>query len=513
MKKMTLNLYLKPKKLLIPVFFAAVLFSVKSTAQGGAIGNDDSQSGSSQSGSSQSSNLGTPYSLQESIDYALKNNIQLRQTKLTVENSLNTLEQSRWLKYPSLNGNFGVNGNLGRNVDPFSNSIVTRAIATNNLGIGANVTLYNGYRIKNTVALNELNLNADRLDLQATQNDITLNVINSYLNVLSTEDLIEVSRKQLEVSEYQFDRTEKLVAGGVLPEVNLYDLQAQLANDELQLVNAENNHASAKLTLKQVLNMPGSEEISVVRVDVPDPKMQAYPESAAEVYELAVNYLPQVKAADARILAADKNIELARTVGLPSVVASFNLRTAYSSVAQEITGMTETFRPVAVSAIVDGQTVPFTLNLPSQDFTRSNISYFNQLGNNQNTAAGINMNIPIFNSYNAKYNVQGAKIQKMQSQLQADNTRLTIRQNVDQAFISMFNAAKSYSATLTQVQALERSFTAADARYTAGASNFVDYNLAKTRLDQAAANLIQSKYNYVFRVKILDFYQNKPLDF
>ena len=259
--------------------------------------------------------------------------------------------------------------------------------------------------------------------------------------------------------------------------------------------------------------MSGSEEISVVRVDVPNPKMQTYPESAAEVYEQAINYLPQVKAAEARILAANKNIELARTVGLPSVVASVNWRTAYSSVAQEITGMTETFRPVAVSAIVDGQTVPFTLNLPSQDFTRSNISYFSQLGNNQNTAAGINMNIPIFNSYNAKYNIQGAKIQKMQSQLQADNTRLTIRQNVDQAFISMYNAAKSYSATLTQVQALEKSFTAADARYTAGASNFVDYNLAKTRLDQAAANLIQSKYNYVFRVKILDFYQNKPLDF
>ncbi|MDP5138979.1 MAG: TolC family protein, partial [Spirosomaceae bacterium] len=422
-------------------------------------------------------------------------------------------EQSRWLKYPNLNGSFGLNGNLGRNIDPFSNQIVTQAITTNNMGVGANVTLYNGYRIKNTVALNELNLNADRLDLEANQNDITLNVINAYLNVLSTEDLIDVSRKQLEVSKYQIDRTQKLVEGGVLPEVNLFDLEAQLANDELQLVNAENNHESAKLTLRQVLNAPPTQDITVVRVEVPDPKMQPYAESATQVYEEAIRYLPQVKAAEARVLAANKNIELARTVGLPTVTANLNWRTAYSSVAQEITSVTETFNPIAVSATVDGQTVPFVLNLPSQNFTRENIAYFNQLGNNQNTAAGINMSIPIFNSFNAKYNVQGAKIQKMQSELQVDNTLLTIRQNVDQAFISMYNAAKSYSATLTQVKALERSFEAAEVRYNAGASDFVDYNLAKTRLDQAASNLIQSKYNYVFRIKILDFYQNKPLDF
>lgn len=492
------------KKAVSPVLFSTAVFvSGGGFAQGGAIGNDDVRR----------TNAGTPYSLQESIDYALKNNIQLRQSQLNVESSLNSLEQSRWLKYPALNGSFGLNGNLGRNVDPFSNSIVTQAIATNNLGVGANVTLYNGYRIKNTVVLNELNLNADKLDYEAVRNDLMLNVANAYLNVLSTEDLIEVAVKQLEVTKYQFDRTEKLVAGGVLPEVNLYDLEAQLANDELQLVNAENNHESARLTLKQVMNMPMSEDFSVVRVDVPDPRMQPYPESAAQVYNEAISYLPQVKAAEARILAANKNIELAKTVGLPTVTANINLRTAYSSVAQEITSVTETFNPVAVSATVDGQTVPFVLNLPSQDFTRSNIPYFNQLGNNQNTAAGINMNIPIFNSYNAKYSVQGAKIQKLQSELQADNTRLTIRQNIDQAFISMLNAAKSYSATLVQVQALERSFIAAESRYNAGASNFVDYNLAKTRLDQAASNLIQSKYSYVFRVKVLDFYQNKPLDF
>ena len=481
----------------------AILATGSSFAQGGAIGNDDVRS----------SNSGTPYSLQESIDYALRNNIQLRQTQLNVENSLNTLEQSRWLKYPNLNANFGLNGNLGRNIDPFSNDIVTQAIGTNNMGIGSSVVLYNGYRIKNTVALNELNLNADRLDLEATRNDITLNVINAYLNVLSTEDLIEVSRKQLEVSKYQIDRTQKLVDGGLLPEVNLYDLQAQLANDELQLVNAENNHESAKLTLKQVLNMPGTEDISVVRVDVPDPKMQPYPESADQVYQEAISYLPQVKAAEARVLAANKNIELARTVGLPTVSANINWRTAYSSVAQEITNVVETTNPVPVSVELDGETIPFVLNLPSQSFTRENIPYFNQLGNNQNTAAGINMSIPIFNSYNAKYNVQGAKIQKLQSELQVDNTLLSIRQNIDQAFIAMFNAAKSYTATLAQVEALEKSFIAAEARYNAGASNFVDYNLAQTRLDQSAANLIQAKYNYVFRVKILDFYQNKPLDF
>lgn len=499
------RLQLISKKLVTSVFVSAtLLFSGNAFSQSSALSGDESGSVRAK---------GEPYTLQESVDYALKNNVQLRQSQLTMQNNLNTLESSRWLKYPTVNGFFGGNGNFGRNVDPFSNSIVTQAIGTNNMGVRANAVLYDGYRIKNTVVMNELNLSAAKLDYEALKNTISLNVANAYLNVLSTEDLIEVSQKQVEVTKFQLERTQKLIDGGSLAEANLFDLDAQLANDELQLVNAINNHESAILTLKQVMNMPIADNISVVRVEVADPTLQPYPETAAQVYAEAISYLPEVKAANTRIEAALKNVEMAQALGQPTVSVNGTLSTAYSSVAKRAIAGEETFQQVPVSATFDGQTIPFVLNLPQQNFTRENIPYFNQLGNNQSTNIGVSVSIPIFNGYNTKFQTEGAKIQKLQADLQAENTKLTIRQNIDQAFISMLNAGKSYTATLAQVRALEKSFTAAESRYNAGSSNFIDYNLAKTRLDQAAANLIQSKYNYIFRIKILDFYQNKPLNF
>lgn len=456
---------------------------------------------------------GGTLTVQESIAYALQNNVQLKQSELSLQNSINTLEQSRWLKYPTVNGFSGLNSNFGRNVDPFSNTIVTNAIATNNLGVGSNVTLFNGHRIKNTVALNELSAEASKLDVETLRNNITLNVVTAYLNVLSTEDLIEVAQKQLEVTTAQLDRMRILVDGGVLPEINLADLEAQLANDELQLVNAQNNHQSAILTLKQVMNMPANRAVSVARVTMPDPTMQLYPESAFQIYEAAVAYLPEVKAASTRIAVAEKNIALATAIGKPNVTASGSWGTTYSTAAKDLIPGESTNQEIPVTATFQGQTVPFVLNFPQTNYLREGIPYFRQLNNNQNLNLGVSLNVPIFNAYQAKYRVAGAKIQKLQSELELDNTRLQIRQNIDQAYISMLNASKSYSATLAQVNALGRTFGAAEARYNAGAANFTDYILARTRLDQAKTNLVQTKYNLIFRIKILDFYQNKPLDF
>lgn len=463
--------------------------------------------------SSDDSNGGTPLSLSESIDYAHKNNIQLKQSELTLRTSMNTLEQSRWLKYPTFSGFTGFNTNFGRNIDPFSNDVVTQAIATNSLGLGGNATIYNGNRIKNTVALNQINLEASQLDLEAIKNNLTLNVITAYLNVLSTQDQIGVSEKQLEVTNLQLERTKKLIEGGAAAESAIFDLEAQQSNDDLNLVNARNNYETALLTLKQVMNMPSGTDISVVRVEIPNPNVETYPENTETIYAAAIAYLPEVKAADTRVLAAQKNIELAKSVGLPSLTANANWGSAYSSLAKNVVAGDVTYQQIPVTATVDGQTIPFVLNFPQQSYSSSNIPYFNQLGNNQKVNAGLSLNIPIFNGYSAKFQTQGAKIQKMQAELQVDNTKITIRQNIEQAYIAMQNAAKSYVASLAQVKAFQQSYDAATARYSAGASNFVDYNLAKTRLDQAQTNLIRAKYNYVFRVKILDFYQNKPLNF
>ena len=459
------------------------------------------------------SEVAQKYSLQACIDYALNNNISLKQSQMAVENGIVTLNQAKVANLPSANGQFNLNGNAGRNVDPFTNSVVTQTIGTNNMGVGLSLPIYNGGRIKNTVDRSQLSLEAAQMDIATQKNNVSLQVAVAYLNVLSTEDLIDVAQKQLEVTRLQLDRTQKLIRSGALPETNMFDLEAQQANDELSLINAENNHESAILTLKQAMNAPAEMVVQVSRIDVPDPNILNYGESAQNIYETAIGYLPEIKAGDLRVKAADKNIEIAKSVGLPTISATTNWGTAVSSVAKKWIAGTPTVNQIPVSAEFEGQTIPFVINFPQASYTSEGIPYFKQLTGNQNLNLGLSARIPIFNGYNQKYQTQAAKIQKMQVNLQNDATKLQIKQNIDQAFITMLNAQKRYSATLLQTNALERSFKAAEARYNAGSNTFVDYNLAKTNLDRAKSNLIVSKYDYIFRIKILDFYQNKPLAF
>lgn len=453
------------------------------------------------------------FSLRACIDYAINNNVSLKQSQMAVESGIVQLNQSKVAKLPTANGQFNLNGNAGRNVDPFTNGIVTNTIGTNNMGVGLSMPIFDGSRNKNTVERSQLSLEAAQMDVATQKNNVSLQVTVAYLNVLSAEDLIDVAQKQLDVTKLQYERTQKLVDAGSLPETNLFDLDAQIANDELSLINAQNSLESAILTLKQAMNAPVEMNVQVSRIVVPDPNIINYGENANSVYQIAVGYLPEVKAGEIRLKAADKNIAIAKSLGLPSLSANTSWGTAFSSAAKRLTETGTTSNPIPVSAQFDGQTIPFVINFPQTSFASDGIPYFRQLGSNQNLNVGISARIPIFNGYNQKYQTQAAKIQKMQVDLQNQSVKLQIKQNIDQAYITMLNAQKRYSATLAQTNALERSFKAAESRYNVGASNFVDYNLAKTNLDRAKSNLVVAKYDYIFRIKILDFYQNKPLEF
>lgn len=462
---------------------------------------------------SSSSGQAQVYSLRECVDYALKNNLSMQQSQVSVESGMVTLDQAKMAKYPTANGQFNLNGNAGRNVDPFTNGIVTQTIGTNNLGVGLSMPIYDGFRNRNTVERARLTLEALQMDVNTMKNNVSLQVALAYLNALSTEDLIEVAQKQLDVTNFQFERMEKLVRAGTMPETNLFDLEAQRANDELSLLNAKNNHEAALLTLKQAMNAPADLVLKAERINVPDPNIIQYGETANQVYENALGYLPEIKAGEIRMRVADRNIAIAKSLGLPTLSASTSWGTAYSSVAKTMVASGTTNSPIPVSAEFQGQTIPFVINFPQTTYTSEGINYFKQLGNNQNLNLGVSLRIPIFNGYNQKYQTQAATIQKKQTDLQNKSTKLQIKQNIDQAYINMLNAQKRYSATQTQVNALEKSFKAIETRYNAGANNFMDYNLAKTNLDRAKSNLVVAKYDYIFRIKVLDFYQNKPLEF
>lgn len=494
------NIRMKLAKILLSTFLLA---STITFAQSSAV------SGSGE----RSTSTGEKITLQEAIDFALKNNLSIKQNSLQVEQGLNTLEQSKWARYPSLNAGTNLNVFTGRNINPFTNGIITNTVGSNGFGLNSAVTIFDGYQTRNGIALNQLNLEASRLDLQAMKNQITLNIVVGYLNVLSQQDLLAVAQRQMEVTQTQLERTQKLVNAGSLPETNLFDIKAQLANDEVSVVNAENAIVSAKLTLKQLMNAAADRDIEVVRVEVPNPSIQPYPNSSAQVYEIAQSFLADVQAADMRVKASQKGVDIAKGLKMPVISATANLNSNYTTAAENVSVTQRIVETEAGYVNVAGTRYPVFAFVPTSSTTSEKINYFRQLTGNANNSFGVSVRVPIFNGYNTKFRLTNAQINQKQSEVQAENVRLRLRQDIDQAYVNLTNSAKRYSALGNQVRALEESFRAAESRFNVGSLNALDYSISKTNLDRARINQIQAKYDYIFRIKILDFYQNKPLSF
>lgn len=458
------------------------------------------------------------YSLEDCIRIALETNPQVKISELQVQTDGNLAAQSRWQRWPSLGFSAGQGFSSGRNIDPYTNVYVQQNVNSNNFQLGSSVVLFNGFQLRNSVIRNDINARVSQKDLEAARNDIMLNVALSYLQIISNEELIEVARRQVDASVLQVERTQKLVEAGTLAESNLLDLKAQLANDELTLVNNQNNLETSKLNLKQLMNMPGSEPINVVKVPVSDPTLQAYEATIQEIFDIAVGNLPQMKAANLRIESARKAVEIARGAGMPSLSLGAGISTAFSSAApkqrfiSDGTGSTTIDVPSTTSYVTyGGVTLPIIQRVTTPNGSMQDFGYFNQLDGNRNSYLNFSLRIPIFSNFQVKYNVANAKIQQKGIEYQAQQVQLTIRKNVEQAYIDMTNSAKRYSATANQVRALTEAFRVAQVRFDVGAINSTEYNIAKANLDRANGNLVQSKYDYVFRTKILDFYMNKPL--
>ncbi len=456
----------------------------------------------------------TKLGLQEAVNIALKNNISVKQSQNQVLLNSLQLQQSRFNQLPSASGNVNEYFNFGRSLDPFTNTNIDRNINYNQLSLSGNATIFNGYLLKNTILQNDLFLRATQLDLQAMKENISLQVVLAYLNIMNAEDQLAISKTQTAITALQIDRTDKLVKAGSLAQSNLFDLKAQLATEETTVINNKSTLDLAKLTLIQLLNDRDITDIKVDRISVPTPVTSSYEASIDKVYELAESSQPTVKAADLRIKGAEKGIDIAKAGFLPFISANVNAGANQSNAQKELSFNVVTSEQNLGTVLFNGQQIPLivttTNNIPSAGNT---VGYFKQLSNTFNYGFGVNANIPIFSKFANKSNVTRAKIQKENANLNAQQARLTLRQNIETAYTNLSNSAKRYDAFLIQVAALEESFRAAESRFNAGAIDFVSYSLQKTNLDKAKGNLVQAKYDFIFRTKILDYYQNKPLTF
>lgn len=414
------------------------------------------------------------YTLQQAIDTALAKNIGVKHSSLLAEQAEVNMKQSRANLLPDLTASLNHGVNQGRSIDPFTNAFVNQSINYAGYGLNSGVVLFNGFTLQNTVKQYSTAYDASRMELQQAKDNLTLNVILAYLQVLNAEDMLAAAITQREVSEKQLERLRVLDSQGAISPSQVSDVKGQLMNDELNILNLRNSLESAKLSLAQLMNVPYQKTMALQRINA-DEFLTEYSLSSDDVYQTALTQFSLIKSVELRRRSSEYALKAARGSLFPTIGLSGNMQTNYSSVAMDASG-----------------------KIPYKDQLSNNIFYTLNLG----------LRIPIFTNLRARNNIKLADIAVRNSELLEENTKLQLRQQIEQAHLNMTNAYERYKALLDQVAAYQTSFKAAEARLTAGVGTTVDYIIAKSNVDRANINLINAKYDFVLRKKILNYYQN-----
>jgi outer membrane protein len=445
--------------------------------------------------------------LQQCIEIALENNLSVKRGMLSLENAKIDKFQARGNQLPNLNvsGNYGYN--WGRSIDPTTNDFINQQITFSGLNGSSNVVLFNGFRLANSVKQAQVNVESNEYDLEKIKNDVTINIVTFYLNVIFNRELVENAEFQLNSSEEQLQRTKKLVASGALPLTNELELTSQVATNEVNLVNAQNNLDLALLSLKQAMLIPASESIDIVIPDIEPDTQEGIGYSPQEVYDAAMNEMPEIQSAQLGLESALLGVKVAKAGGMPSLNLGGSFSTNYSDAYSRAVVTGSEF--VEQDIVFNGQTTTIAFEQPT--YIREDVPFRDQIDQNLSRSLGISLSLPIFNRFSTHSNVQRARISLQQAEITVRERENTLRQQIESAYNDAQAAAKTYEANEKQVRALEETFRAVQNQYNLGAVNFTDFQVASNNLYRAKSDFVRAKYDYIFKVKILEFYKGNPL--
>lgn len=441
--------------------------------------------------------------LQQCIDSAVKNSIEVQQRSLQIDAATVDQSQAKLNLLPNLNGSVNHGINQGRSIDPFTNSYINQTVNYANYGLGSDLVLFNGLNLRNLIKQATYAKNASKADWQQSKDFVTLSVILAYLRVLSNEDLMALAKQQVDVTRQQVERLEKLHREGAISPPLLYDLRGQLKEGELNIISSQNAWRTSLLELTQLMNVPFSENYKLEKIDNAS-AMAPYTATAKEVYENALEEMGAVKAAEWRKKSAAYAVKATKGLLYPTIFLSGNLNTNYSSAAMQDRLVNTTEVPTSDYVLVNGVKNPVVAKQPT--YSSERISYNTQLKNNVFSGVGIGVRVPIFNSFQTRNRVRLANIEYKNSMLVEEGTKRQLRQEVEQAYLNMTNAWDRYKISVEQVAAYAESFRAAEVRFNAGVGTSVDYLIAKNNLDRANLNLVMTRYDFVLRKQILDYY-------
>lgn len=424
------------------------------------------------------------WSLQECVDEALKKNITVQQNKQNLLIAEKDVDISRGNFLPTLNSSFGQQISLGLSTGANN----TRSSADRyNLSVGVNGggTIFNGFRNLNTYKQAKLGVESSKLTLERIQNDISLFVVNGYLNILFAKENLNVAKVQAAISSKQVEAAQSRFDAGVIPKGDLLNVQSTAANDAQNVVTQENVLTIALLNLAQLLQVP-TEGFDIEDINVGTPAMGLLYSSADMVYQKALTTQPQIKNAQIGIENADLSIDVAKGAFLPTVSYSFGANTFYNTV----------FGQPDVFDVMDGNGNVITIDN----------SFWNQLDNQLSYNLGLSVNIPIFNGFRTKNNVQRSIISRELSVINLENEKLQLQQTIEQAYVDTKAASKTFEAAKISLDSQKEAFRNAQESFNLGAMTLFDFDLVRNRLVNAESTLIRAKYDFVFKTKVLQFY-------
>ncbi|MEO5892999.1 MAG: TolC family protein [Ferruginibacter sp.] len=449
---------------------------------------------------------GTKLTLQKAIDTALKNNITTRQSELLMHNAEVTYTQAKNNRLPQVQGGYDYGFNRGRSIDPFTNGYINQKLTSSSVNAQGSLPVFSGFLLKNSIRQNEFAFATATMQWQQSKDELTLQVILAYLQILNNEDALVLAKQQADISKQQVDRLIIIEKEGATPPANLSDLKGQYAGDELGIIAAENNLSSSVLSLTQLMYVPYNAGMEIDRMGF-DSTIKMYASMPDEIYAIALQKLASVKASELRIKASDMGIKVASAAFYPTVSLFGQVSTNFSSAAS-------LSKILSTSEIPSGDFVTYNnSNIPvithQNNISNQKIGYGTQLNNNLARAYGVSINIPLFNSFRYRSNVKLAKNEAKNSQLIADNIKFQLRQAVDQAFVNITTTYKRYMVLQEQSAAYAESFRIAAIRFENGVINSPEYLIAKNNLDRTNATIITTRYEYLLREKVLDFYMGK----
>lgn len=420
------------------------------------------------------------WTLEECVTYAVENNLTIDQFELDLENAKIDKSDAYGDMLPNLNGQVSTSGNTGLIINPTTNSLITGTIFSASSNFTSSMTLFDGLRNVHRVNRAKLNALANQYRLDDLVDDIRLNVANAYLQVLSNKESLKVFRAQYAVTEQDLKRTAELVASGVSPRGDLLEIEATAANLEQQIVNAQNAVLISRISLAQLLQITDYENFDIADEAFDVPPASILNNSPKEIFAKALTFRNDIRFSESNVAVAEKDLEIAKGARFPTLGAFFNYNTRYSD---------QTRDPI----------------------TGEKIGFKDQLWVNDGISYGAQLNIPIFNGWSTRNGIKRSQIDVMRSQLQLEQDKLDLETNINQAYADVQNNAKAYEAAQKTLEARRLAYEYSKERFDVGLMNSFDFSQAQARVDNAEAELIRTKYEYIFRIKVLEFYFGLPI--